>query len=362
MATETALGFLRALPRVPLPASAVVIAGAQPFLREYTLERLRTRFVAEGFSYRSFQVGGADRVEGLLNELEGGDLFASKRLLTCRLLRSFRDRGGAADEASQEAPTGSDGRAESVLIDACGRLNPTLRLVIVAERENAPAKIRRAVEQKGIVVNCPRPFDNQLGQYTDLFARDAGFKLAATATERLITRYGSDLGAIANAISRAAVTAEPGANLEAGVFDESGSSMRSPDLFELADAVARGDAAEGLALADRAIQTGRDPIEMLAIEVIPQLRRMLIAAEVLAARRGTSMVASALALPPSSTMVSRAIDGAQRFGVVRLRTAHQRATTLDEHFKMGLIKERDQALMGLLLDLMASVNREPTEQ
>jgi len=58
-------------------------------------------------------------------------------------------------------------------------------------------------------------------------------------------------------------------------------------------------------------------------------------------------------MPPSSTMVTRAVEGARHFGLARLRAAHRRACQLDERFKMGLIKERESAVAGMLLDLMA---------
>lgn len=357
MPVETAFDFLRALSRASTAPSVVAIAGPQAFLREYVLERLRMRSVVDGFSYRSFQIGGTDRVEGLLNELEGGDLFAPKRLLVCRLLRSYRERSSSAEESSAAASTGADSRVDAALIDAVTRLSPALRLVIIAERDTAPAKIRRAVEEQGVVVNCARPFDNQLPQYAELFAREAGCSLSADAIELLIARHGGDLGAVLNAINRAVILAPPHEKLAASSFQESGSSLRIPDLFELAEAVTRGDLPEVLALAGRAIQTGRDPIEMLAVEVIPQLRRILIAAELLTARKAAPIIASALGLPPSSTMVTRAVNGAQRYQIDRLRQIYQRAIALDERFKMGLVKDREQALLGLLVDLMTPVER-----
>jgi DNA polymerase III delta subunit len=351
MPVEQALVFLRGVQRNHTPSAAIVIAGPQPFLREYVLERLRAEFVGQGFSYRSFQAGGADRIDAVIAELDGADLFAPKRFVVCRLLRTFRDRGGANDDGADHPSGAPEGRGETDLAAAFERLSPTVRLAIVCERETAPAKLRRAAEQLGVLITCGRPFDNQLAQYADQFAWDAGLKLAASASELLIARHGSDLGAIANAIARAAITAAPDQALDAAAFDESG-AVRIPDLFELAEAVARGNPVEGLALMGRAIQTGRDPIEMLAVEIIPQLRRMLVAAALLAQRGGAPAVARSLGLPPQSAMVTRACDGARRFGVARLTAAHRRACELDERFKMGLLKERAAALDGLLLDLM----------
>jgi DNA polymerase III delta subunit len=351
VAAENALTFLRGLVAKRAPAAVVVIAGPQSFLREYVLDRLRERHAHDGFQYRSFQVGGSDGLREVLSELDGGDLFAPKRVLVYRLLRGYRERAGSADEDADRRP-GADTGAETALAIAVERLSPALRLVIVCERDSAPAKLRRVGEARGVVVNCARPFDNQLPQYIELFARHLGLKLASSAIDLLTARHGSDLAAAANALSRVAILADDRKTLEAADFGEPGIT-RIPDLFELADAIARGNANETLALFDRAVQIGRDPIELLAVEIIPLLRRMRVAAAMLAARKGPAIIANALRLAPQSTMVARAIDGARGFGLDRLSAAHRRACRLDEHFKTGLIKDRDSAVAGLLVDLLA---------
>ncbi|HZP46413.1 MAG TPA: hypothetical protein VFB15_12260 [Candidatus Binataceae bacterium] len=356
MAVEPALTFLRKLERGEPPLGPVLVAGPQPFLREYALERLCARWGEQGFIRRSFHLGGSDRLDGLLNDLEGGDLFSPRRMIICRLLRSYRERARSEGDGAEESA--GDGKAETALIDACGRRDAALRLMIVVERDNPPIRLRRAVEGGGTLVNCQRPFDNQIPQYAELFARQAGLRLAPEAIQALVSCHGGDLSAIANAVSRAAISAEPGATLEAATVAESGHSRRTPEIFELAGAIARADLVEALALAARAIDTGRDPIEMLAVEVIPQLRRMLIAAELMAARKGSAAVASALGLPPSSATAQRAIDGARQFGPMVLREALRRAAALDAGLKMGLIKDREQALFGFLMALVARAGRE----
>jgi len=80
---------------------------------------------------------------------------------------------------------------------------------------------------------------------------------------------------------------------------------------------------------------------------------MLVAASLLEKRKSPADVARALGMPPSSQLVVRAIDGGRRFGAQRLMRAHRHACELDANFKNGLIREREQAISGLLLDLMA---------
>ncbi len=355
MAVENALAWLRGGARVAAPV--ILIAGPQPFLREYVLDAVRLRLTPAGFQYRPFQVGGGDGYGAAINELEGADLFAPKRLIACRILKTHRERAGAADDDDGDDDAGGEGKGvgaadESALGAVLEQISGPLHLALLYERDNAPAKIRRVVEKIGTVINCLRPYDNQIGQYVEVFAQNLGLKLSSDAIDLLIGRHGSDLAAISNALAKAAISCAEGARVESADFGAGGAS-RIPDLFELAESVSRGRPGETLALFDRAIQTGRDPIELLAVEVIPLLRRMLVAASILEKRKTPADVARTLGMAPTSPLVVRAIDGARRFGTGRLLRAHRRACELDAKFKNGLIREREQAISSMLLNLMA---------
>jgi len=352
MPADNALNFLRGGARSP--ASVYLIAGPQAFLREYVLDSLRVRLDAEGFQYRPFQVGGADGYSATIGELEGADLFAPKRLIACRVLKTHRASAAADDSDNGDATDGRGSPAadESALGAALERIAPQARVVLVYERDNAPIKVRRVVEKVGLSINCMRPYDNQVGPYAEVFAQSLGIKLSFDAVDLLVGRHGSDLAAISNAIAKAAITHADGAKIETSALAGGGDRTRIPELFELAESIARGRPAEALALFDRAIEIGRDPIELLALEVIPLLRRMLVAASVLEKRKTPADVARVLGMPPSSQLVVRAIDGGRRFGAQRLLRAHRRACDLDAKFKNGLIRERAQAISALLLDLM----------
>jgi DNA polymerase-3 subunit delta len=351
MPVENALNFLRG--GTGSPAPIFIIAGPQAFLREFVLDVIRVRCASEGYQYRPFQVGGIEGYGATLSELESADLFAPKRLIACRILKTHRERAGADDDDSGDARSGG-ATDESTVGAALERVAGPMKIVMVYERDSAPAKIRRVVEKLGTVINCLRPYDNQIGQYAELFARNLGLKLSYDAIDLLVGRHGSDLGAIYNAMAKAAISRKESGKIEVADLGSGGGAGRIPELFELADSIARGRPSEALALFDRASQTGRDAIELLALEVIPLIRRMLVAASLLENRKSPADVARVLGMPPSSQLIVRAIDGGRRFGAQRLMRAHRRACELDANFKNGLIKEREQAISSLLLELMAS--------
>ncbi|MBV8135652.1 MAG: hypothetical protein JO121_08445 [Deltaproteobacteria bacterium] len=354
MPIENALGFLRNLEGSrPLPGT-IVVFGPHGFLREFVVSTTAGRLAAKGYKYRSIQIGAGGDLAAALDELGEPDLFAAKRLVVCRVLKSHRDRGGdeLADDDDESAPSrAAPGGGEAALAETIESGVAPNHLMLVYERDNVPARIRKAAEKSSALVNCLRPFDNQIPDYALAFARARGRKLGAGSADFLAARHAGDLAAIANALDKAALLAEDGKTIEESALSEPG-ARKIPDLFEIADSVARGLASRVLGQVDRALAFGRDPIELLAVEIIPALRRMMIAATMLSQRRGAAEIAAAIGASPNSGLVTRAIDGARRFGLQRLKKSYACATELDESFKNGTIKEREQALGVLLLDLM----------
>jgi DNA polymerase III delta subunit len=349
LAVETAIVFLRGLSQGRAIAPVTLIYGPQVFLREYALDSLRRRLTDDGFKYRAFQIGGGDDCSALVSELQVADLFAPKRFVVGRILRSYRERGG--DEAFDADDRTAVGRGDEVaLIAACARVDAALRLALVYERDQLPAKMRRAIEQTGTLVNCMRPFDNQLGQYVELFTRPLGVRLTMKEADSLVARYAGDLAGIANALNKAVVNRRDDGRVELAESRGSGAT-RIPELFEIADSLVGRGVGETLALFDRAMQTGRDPIEVLALELIPQVRRMLLAGTLLAHKKDPSTLAAALGVAPSSPLATRAIEGARRFGLGRLERTHRLVCELDASFKSGIIKQREQAIGALILEL-----------
>jgi DNA polymerase III delta subunit len=354
MASENALVFLGRIETARALPPAILIAGPQAFLREYVVDAIARRLTREGLQYRTFQIANASDFSSVVEELRAPDLFAPKRMLVCRVMRSFRDRGddGAAassDDTQEKETRGGD----AGLIGAVTEARAPNHLVVVYEKDAAPAKIRRAAETAGTMVNCMRPFDNQLAQYAQIFARGFELKLSNSAADLLISRHGGDLGAIANALGKIAIRLDKGASIEAADLTEQGPS-KLPEPFEIAESLSSGRSAAALAQLTRAIAGGRDVFEILAVEIIPVMRRMMLAASMLAARKSTYDIAGALGFGPSSPLATRAIEGARRFGLARLERVYRRASELDEGFKNGQIKGREEALSSLVLELMSN--------
>jgi len=353
MPLETALAYIRgagADRRIP---PVVVIFGPHAFLREYVLDSIVRKLAAEGCRHRSFQIGSGDDYGEVLNELSAPDLFAPRRAIACRILKSRRDKAETAtDSDGGDTRASGSGGSEAALVDTIESARGPGHLILLYEKDSAPAKVRRAAEKSALLVNCMRPFDNQVEQYVNAFAQSLGLKLSPAALDLVISRHGGDLAAVANTLGKVTIFAEPGKPVQPDDLDEG--ARRMPEAFELAESVSRGRASAALAQFGRALALGRDVFEILAVEIIPMMRRMMVAASMMAARRSPGDVASALGLPPQSGLATRAIEGARRYGLPRLERAYWRACAMDAGFKDGTIKGREEALAGLILDLMTA--------
>ncbi|HYK64405.1 MAG TPA: hypothetical protein VEY94_05635, partial [Patescibacteria group bacterium] len=330
----------------------IIIFGPQAFLREYVLDSIVRKLAAEGCRPRSFQIGAGDDYGAVLNELREPDLFATRRAIVCRVLKSRRAEAASPDEDAVDARTPASSGSEAALAAAIETMSGPGNVILLYEKDSAPAKIRRAAEKSALLVNCMRPFDNQIEQYVNAFARSLELKLSPGAIDLIFSRHGGDLAAVANTLGKVTIFAEPGRAVQPADLDEG--ARRMPEAFELAESVARGRTSAALAQLGRALALGREVFEILAVEIIPMMRRMMVAASMLAARKNPGDVAAALGLPPQSGLATRAIDGARRFGLQRLERAYWRACAMDAGFKDGTIKGREEALAGLLLDLMSA--------
>ena len=353
MPLETALAYIRGAGgslRIP---PVVVIFGPHAFLREYVLDSVVRKLIADGCQYRSFQIGSSDDYGAALNELQAPDLFAPRRAIACRILKSRRDKAETtSDSDGGDARASGSGGSEAALVAAIEDARGPGHLILLYEKDSAPAKVRRAAEKPALLVNCMRPFDNQIEQYVNAFAQALGLKLSPAALDLIISRHGADLAAVANTLGKVTIFAEPGKLVQPGDLDEG--ARRMPEAFELAESVARGRSSAALAQLGRALALGREVFEILAVEIIPMMRRMMIAASMMASRKSPGDVAAAMGLPPQSGLATRAIEGARRFGLVRLERAYWRACAMDAGFKDGTIKGREEALAGLILDLMTA--------
>lgn len=357
MASENALALLGQIEagKALLPA-AILIAGPQAFLKEYVLDACRAALRRPGREQRSFQISAGGDFGAVLEAIAAPSLFAPATIATCRILRS---RGGGGDEDGEAAETrGSRGSEDSRLFRAIELATRPSHLILLYERESAPAKVQRQIEKSGLVIVCPKPFENQLPQYATLFARRLGLKINYATADSLTERYGTNLAAMHNALVLASIASAQ--NKHDDFLRAAGGADLGSELFQISESLSGDLPLLPLAMIDRAIAVGRDPTELLFIEIIPALRRLLIAAALGMQGQGPAEIAMEIGMSPRSPRVAAIANAARRFGLRRLTQTYREAIELDANFKNGIIKEREQALSALLAPLLLEEQRRPS--
>ncbi|HEY2106270.1 MAG TPA: hypothetical protein VGH29_10830, partial [Candidatus Binataceae bacterium] len=129
------------------------------------------------------------------------------------------------------------------------------------------------------------------------------------------------------------------------------------ELFQISESLSGDLPLLALAMIDRAVAVGRDPVELLSIEIIPALRRLLIAAALGMQGKGPAEIAMEIAMSPRSPRVTAIANAARRFGLRQLTQTYREAIELDANFKNGTVKERQQALSALLAPLLLEEQR-----
>lgn len=350
MPAENALAFLSRIDgKIQIPA-VILIAGPQIFLKEYTLDACREALRGPGRDWQSFQISSAGDFGPVLEAVSAPSLFSPATIASCRVLRA---RGGGDEDESEASETrasrGSGG--DSALARAIELAKSPSHLLLLYERDSAPAKVQRQVEKAGVCVICNKPFESQLPQFVNLFARRLGLKIGYSTAEMLTERYGSNLAAIHNALVLAAI-ASPQHNADEFLRSGVRGTDLGGELFQISESLGGDLPLMPLAMIDRAVALGRDPTELLALEIIPELRRLLIAATLGMQGQGPAEIAMEIGMSPRSPRVTATANAARRYGLQRLTRTYREAIKLDASFKDGTVKEREQALSALLAPLL----------
>jgi DNA polymerase III subunit delta len=356
MPAENVLAFLSQLEagRAPIPP-VVLIAGPQAFLKEYVLDGCRDALRGPGRDAQSFQIGAGGDFGPVLEAIAAPGLFAPATIATCRILRS---RGAADDDAEAPKSRTARGSDDTQLSRAIELARKPSHLLLLYERDKAPAKVQRQVEKSGLAVICNKPFESQLPQFAGLFARRLGLKINYATADTLVDRYGPNLAAMHNALVLAAIASER--KPDEFVRSATAGADLGGELFQIAQSLSGDQPILPLAMIDRAIALGRDPTDVLSVEIIPELRRLLIAATLAMQGQGPAEIAMEIGMSPRSPRVTATTNAARRFGLRRLTQTYRDAIELDANFKNGTVKEREQALSVLLAPLLldeTSANR-----
>lgn len=223
--------------------------GDETFLIEDALGELQTAALGEGprdFNHNTFYATEAE-ISQIRDAVETLPVMARLRVVVVKEAHELKDK-----DWEQLMPLVDEPVA-------------TTALICVATRIDKRKKYIKRFIENGVVVEFRRPFDNQIPDWIETLARRQGLKLNAEAVALVHQLVGSNLQDIHAELTKLAQYL--GARKQATADDvlRVVSHVRIDSVFDLTDAIGRGDRAQALYCLANLLDNGQSEVGVLAL-------------------------------------------------------------------------------------------------
>jgi DNA polymerase-3 subunit delta len=239
------------------PQPLYVLHGDEDFLKRQVLQALRSIVLGpEGDEFgMSTHAGDRAAFAAVVDELQTAPFFSPRRLLVVENAEPFVTRHR---EALERAVT---------------RLPATGTLVLEVKSWPATTRLARMIDTSATIV-CKAPAAYKLPAWCVLWASARhGKQLAQPAAASLVELIGPEMGQLDQELLKLSVYVGDRGRIDAGDVDKLVGSSRAESTWKIFDAIGGGRAGEALALLDRLLDQGEDPLRILGAFSM-QLRRL----------------------------------------------------------------------------------------
>jgi DNA polymerase-3 subunit delta len=250
------LAFLERAGRGPVQP-IYVLHGDEDFLKREVLAALRTLVLGVEENPFGLSTHAGDRAEfaAVHDELQTLPFLGPRRLVVVEAADPFVTRCRAALEKyfAKPAPAG----------------------VLVLEVKSWPSNTRLAkLLDSAATIACKAPAVHRVPEWCVRQAASAyGKELSPPAAQLLVDLVGAELGQLDQELAKLAVYAGDAARIDAGDVDKLVGNSRAENAWKIFDALAGSRPGEALAILDRALDQGEEPIRILGAFSM-QLRRL----------------------------------------------------------------------------------------
>lgn len=327
----------------PDPAAALhLVLGAEPPVLEQTLERIRE---AHGLragdpAWEELHLDGTDlRPEALHGALAGGSLFAAKRLVL------IRRADGLSDEAQE------------VLIQLLAPMPAGVVLVLSAREVDRRSSFFKALKKGEIWELAPPTRPGDLARWTRAQAEAQGLALSAPVIQRLVEAVGGEAALIPGEVAKLASYRAGGGEVTPADVDALVSNawpgLPRYAIFDLVDAVSRGDAAKALERFRTLIRRGEEPLRILAM-LGRQWHLLVVAQGLQSEGRGRPEELVRLGAVSSTFEAGKLLNLAASWDATRLARAVELTAAADAELKKGAAAPVTLELLVLRLSRLRS--------
>jgi DNA polymerase-3 subunit delta len=225
--------------------------GEESFTLERTAERIRDLAVpaeSRDFNYNVYY-GKEGKAEEILDAVRTLPAFAARRLVHVKEAQNL-----TAAELEVFLPYLRDPVPESILLFS-------------ADKVDGRKKFFQDFKKYGSLVEFKKPYDNQIPAFVKEMAREAGRLFTESALALFCKRGGSNLQELHGEMTKLFAYAGDRDLVDVDDVAAIVSDNRVDSVFDLANALGKGDAAEALRLLQRILTEGVAPLLILSMLV-----------------------------------------------------------------------------------------------
>jgi DNA polymerase-3 subunit delta len=187
------------------------------------------------------------------------------------------------------------------------------------KKAGKPRNILKLVEKTGAIVDCSKMDWRAAREVIRAEMRARGKDLTPQAAQLLLDTVGPNLAALRQEIEKLVLFSDGRAKVSEEDVEEVVPESRARSIFELSDAIAKGDTSEALRLGEEMMLRGESPESMVAF-LGAQMRRLWQVKRLTAQRASPKAISETLGMPDFA--VKRAVqavkDRSQRWFAARI--------------------------------------------
>ncbi|MBX3104237.1 MAG: DNA polymerase III subunit delta [Cryobacterium sp.] len=230
------------------PSSVVLLTGPEEFLADRAVSKLREMLHAEDAGLEVSDISADDYLVGTLATLASPSLFGEPRLIRVSKVEKCTDE--FLDEVL------------NYLANPEISCTLSLRHAGGKRAEKLLTAIRGGLGA-GVEVLCPElKRDSDKISFVNSEFRNSGVQIDAASVRSLVSAFSGDLAELAAACRQLASDSPQGVTLN--VVDQYYGGRVEANAFRVADAAIAGNRAEALVLLRNALETGSDPVPIVA--------------------------------------------------------------------------------------------------
>lgn len=306
--------------------------GDEPYLMERAVKRLTDLVVPPDFRDFNLDVFYGNECKGdeIASVAQTLPMFADRRMVIVK-------RAGDLSAAALE------------ILAACAvDPPPTTCLAFVGEKVDQRKKFFQELKKKGELVECKRPYENQLGAFIREEAKGLGKRIEPAAAEMLVYLVGSNLGELTTQLEKVALYVGQREAISIGDVRGIVSDTKVESVFDLANAMGERDPAKALRSLATILRDGEAPLMLLAM-IARHFRQLWRVRDLMAQKVAQQDISRLAGINPY--FLKGVMAQARNFGTHELKRVFESLYTADLELKGGGSRRPALIMERLVMDV-----------